>query len=483
MSSPRARGVDLTTGSLWWGPAMVALPAIGQALLANVYGLNDYVFVGRLADPAMTAALASSYAWAIANQSLVQAVSIGATTRMAIHVGARDERAFTRTLADALVGSVVVAVGLAVAFGLALDPILRFANVTDEVLHHAKGYFGVLLLANPALAILRTIEGAYRARGDTRTPLWFEAAGVATNTALTALLVLGPGPLPSFGVVGAAIATVVGIIVPTVWSIVRLRAGDVGAVPGRDMLASASWRRIARLARIGGFAAMSGVIYGVVYLMMNRVAGAIGPAAQGGLGAGLRGIEWVAFAIGEGFTIACLTWVGQHLGAGRVDRLKRGMWSMIGAGAVVVQLISLPFWFAPDALASAVAPDGQTAAMAATYLRIMAWGMWAVAVDLAIHGALTGAGLTHVSMAIGLVGNLVRVPIAAAAVFGASWASGALWILFGIGPVPIIVGGFSGVAWAICISAIAKAFVYVAALARVDWDRRVGIEREIEALH
>jgi Na+-driven multidrug efflux pump len=228
---------------------------------------------------------------------------------------------------------------------------------------------------------------------------------------------------------------------------------------------------------------MSGVIYGVVYLMMNRVAGAIGPAAQGGLGTGLRGIEWVAFAIGEGFLIACLAWVGQHLGAGRVDRLVRGLWAMILAGGIVVQLISLPFWWMPDALASAIAADVETASMAAIYLRIMAWGMWAVAVDLAIHGALTGAGLTHVSMAIGLVGNLARVPLAAIAVFGAAWAEAVVWILTGVGTAPVVVGGFAGVAWAICLSAIGKAVVYVTALARVDWNYRVGIEREIEALH
>ena len=61
------------------------------------------------------------------------------------------------------------------------------------------------------------------------------------------------------------------------------------------------------MTRIGFFDSMSGAIYGIAYLVLNRMAGEIGPAAQGGLGAGLRGIEWIAFAFSDGFMTAAIT--------------------------------------------------------------------------------------------------------------------------------------------------------------------------------
>lgn len=469
---PESRQVDLTRGHLLKAPMALAGPAVLQSLLANFYGLNDFFFVGQLGVGAMTAALSAGFALSIINNALVKSVAIGATTLMAQQTGRREPAAVRATFIQAVLGAIGVGIVLAGVGWLLVDVLVATANVSEEVHRYARQYFLVLLLGNPFFAVLRVVEGTYRARGNATVPLRLEAAALATNTILTAILVLGWFGLPSFGVAGAAAATVLSLVAPAAVGALRVARGDVGfRVAWRDFRTPDAGR-IGAMLRIGIFGAMSSVIYGVIFLLLNRLAGEIGPAAQGGLGVGLRGIEWAAFAISEGFFVACVTHMGQNLGAGKARRAVRGTWAMVGLSALLVQGVSVAFFLWPEQLAALVAPDEETVAYGARYLWIMSFGMWGVAIEMTLFGALVGAGRTGLAMALGLLANGLRIPFAAWILFGAdAWLHGTLWAFTGMMGAPERVGGFDAIALAICLSAIFKAALFSAAMLRIDWNR------------
>ena len=74
--------------------------------------------------------------------------------------------------------------------------------------------------------------------------------------------------------------------------------------------------RVISMGYLGLYASFGDFIYGYVFTCMIRYSGLLGYAQQAGLGAAMRGIEWISFCVAEGFLISSITIVGQNIGAG-----------------------------------------------------------------------------------------------------------------------------------------------------------------------
>jgi putative MATE family efflux protein len=462
----RSLSIDTTQGGLPSRTLQLAWPAVLQALLINFYAFNDYFFVGRLQDAAATAALSACFALLILFNVLLAVIPSGAMTLSAQAFGARrlDRVAdvFRRAVSATLIWSfAVLALG-----NLALPWLVGVANVTDAVGAHATAYLRVIFLAAPSFALMLVVVGAFRACGNTRVPLVLELGSLVINVVLNAVLVLGPGPFPSLGVTGAAIATAVSRAIPGVVGLWLIARGGLGFdLLGERLERFSRWFPTAvsmgEAARIGIFHSLSGAIYGAVYLTLNRIAGEIGAAAQGGLGAGLRGIEWIGFAFGDGFAMASIAIVGQNIGARQFARARKGAWISAGLSALCCQLIGVMFILFPEPLCRLVTDDPDTLGFAIEYVYIMGWVMWAVGFEMSMFGAMVGTGRTQVAFVISGGINMLRVPIAVVLVFGSQQLlAGTAWAVLGMGPAPVVTGGFSALALTIGVTAILKAILY-----------------------
>ena len=454
--------LDTTRGPLLKRSLQLAIPAVLQALLVNFYAFNDYFFVGLSGDEAATAALSACFALVIIANTVVGIFPVGGLSLMAQSFGAKRPERVASLLRSSLGAGMVWSLALGVLAWGAMGPLTQLLNVTAPVGERIGLYMGVLFLSLPMFALMRSVTVAYYACGDTRTPLLLEFVSLIVNTALNYVLVLGAGPIEAMGIQGAAIATVVSRALPGflgLWGILRGRLGVSLSAPLRAWVP----RRedVQEMARIGFFESLSGMLYGVVYLMLNRIAGEIGPAAQGGLGAGLRGIEWIAFAFGDGFLKANAAVVGQNIGAGEPRRALIGAWINAGLSALSCQLVGVSFLIFPEQLCAVVTDDPATLGYAARYVEIIGWVMWAVGLEMAMYGALIGKGWTGVTVWVSGLNNMARVPLAAALVFGLdATARGTLWALTGVGEAPAVGGSYDGLAWAIAVTAVIKALIY-----------------------
>ncbi len=456
--------IDTTTGPLLQRSLKLAGPAVLQALLINFYAFNDYFFVGLTSDEAATAALSACFALVIICNTLAGIFPMGGLTLMSQSFGGKRPQEVAADLRILLVVGLGWSMGLGMLGLIGLDAVVAAVNVTGPVGERITAYMGTIFGALVMFALMRSVTGAFYACGDTRTPLGLEVFSLIVNTLLNWVLVLGPGPFPELGILGAAIATVFSRAVPGVLGLVLIWRGALG-FELRAPLARwrPNWPRVRRMGRIGFFESMSGLMYGVVYLMLNRIAGQIGPAAQGGLGAGLRGIEWIAFAFGDGFLTANAAVVGQNIGAGKRRRALKGAWLNAGLSAGSCQFIGMAFILFPVALCSVVTDDPQTLTYAAQYVEIIGWVMWAVGLEMAMYGALVGAGWTGVTVWVSGLNNLLRIPLACALIFGLpATLDGTLWVLTGAGVAPPVTGGFNGLAITIAATAVVKACIYIA---------------------
>jgi putative MATE family efflux protein len=463
--------VDTTRGDLLRASLKIAWPAVLQALLINCYAFNDFLFVGMLGDPSATAALSACFALLIGCGTLVSVLPVGAMALIAQRVGAADTPRAAHLLRQALVASVSWALVFGVLGQLAMPAIVDALNVTPAVAVHIRDYMGVLFWGMGMFALMRVVTGAFHACGATRVPLVLEIFSLLLNTLLNWLLVIGPGALPSLGVTGAAIATAISRGLPGALGLYLIARGALSwplrpPIPGLTHWIPRA-PDLAAMARIGGYESMAGMMYAVVYLVLNRMAGLLGPAAQGGLGAGLRGIEWLGFAFGDGFLTASVAIVGQNIGAGQWERARRGAWICALLAACCCQLVGVAFLLAPDQLSGLVTDDATTLGYTARYVFIVGWIMWAVGLEMSMYGAFVGAGRTHITLWVSGVNNMLRVPIAAFGLFGLNGlVQGSLWSLGLASAPPPVTGVFDALAIAICLTAVFKAIVYCAYLIR-----------------
>ncbi len=473
---PETRNVDATEGSLTGKSLRIAWPAVLQAILVNFYAFNDFFFVGLLGDEAATAALSACFAIVVINYTLLRVISTGATTLVSQMFGRGESERLVGTLRQA-VGSELVWSALVGVGGLfALPAIVAVSNATAPVGARIDAYLRIFYWSAPFFGLVLVVLGAFRACGNTKVPLVIELVSLVLNGLLNYLLVLGAGPFPSLGIRGAAIATAVSRGLPGVVGLILILRGHLGVdLAGEQGLAAwwPRWRRVRRMFRIGLFQSISGLIYGTVYFVLNRMAGEIGAAAQGGLGAGLRGIEWIGYAIGDGFKTATMAVVGQNIGADDYERARRGAWINGAMSAVSCQLVGLAFLLAPETLSAIVTDDPATLGHAARYVETIGWVMWAVGLEMAMYGALIGSGRTHATMTISGGLNLLRVPIAATLLFGAPHLADALqWSVAGLADAPAVTGGFSAIAYTIAGTALLKASLLAAYVAmRMNADR------------
>ena len=468
-----ASSLDTTEGPLLKRSLMLAGPAVLQAILVNFYAFNDYYFIGLTGNQAATAALSACFALVIVSNTLIGVVPMGALTLMAQSFGKKRPDQVASLARTAFGSGLIWAVLLGGLLLGGMPQIVGLVNVTEAVGRELSEYFGTLCFGLGMFALMRIVVSTFYACGDTTTPLKLEVASLLLNTLLNYTLVLGHFGMPAMGMQGAAIATIASRALPGLAGGYLIARGGLGLnlwTNPADPAGRASWLPVTldlrHMIRIGIFESVSGMLYGTIYLVLNRIAGQIGPAAQGGLGAGLRGIEWIAFALADGFLTANIAVVGQNIGAGKLRRALRGAWLNAGLSALTTQLVALSFLLIPETLCRLITEDPETLMYAVRYTKIMGWFMWAVGLDMAFYGAMIGAGWTAWALCITGLNNVLRIPLAAVLIFGHDrLVQGVLWAFFGTGSAPPMLPpatqSFDALTWAIAITALTKAILFV----------------------
>jgi putative MATE family efflux protein len=417
-AAPVAPPAALVRGPLGRTIRRVALPAVASNLLMTLFGSIDTWWVARSLGVDAVAAVTASIFWIWGVVSIAEIVGVGLTAVAARRHGEGTPAAAAHAARDGLL--LALALGTTVALvGEWLRPALfRSMAVTPAVQALGEAYLGTYLLGAPALFAFFAIDAAFRAAGDTRTPLALLATSVAVNLVLDPALMFGWGGLPALGVRGAAIATV-GI---------RGIAGVIGLVllVRRGLIAGGRphWATWWTITRIGLPIATTGVLFSAVYTRLGRITAQLGTPSLAALGLGHR-IEGWMYMVGVGFGAAAAAVVGQNLGAREVARAERAGWiatayATVPAAAMALLQATVPGWFA-----TLFTSDPAVLAEAERYLRTVSIATVCIAAELVLEECLGGAGSSVPPMLTSSALTLLRLPLGAWA--AARWGSTGLW--------------------------------------------------------
>lgn len=357
---------DLTQGGITGTLLHFTLPMLVGSFLQQCYNIADTLIVGQCIGAGALAAVGSAYTLMVFLISVLLGLAMGSGTVFSLHYGAGNYVALRRSIFSSFVLIGIVTLILNVAVFIWLDPILRLLQVPQDIYGMMRSYLWIIFCGIVFTFIYNFYASLLRAVGDSVTPLWFLAVSVVLNIALDLFFILQL----DWGIQGAASATVLaqgvaalGIIIYTYRRRPELRWHHEDMCFDRTCLKE-----------IASFSTLTCVQQSVMnlgILMVQGLVNSFGTAVMAAFAAAVK-IDSFAYMPVQEFGNAFSTFIAQNFGAGRYDRIHRGVRSAFVTTVVFSLLVSvLVFIFAKPLMLIFVRPDEtEIIAVGVAYLRI-----------------------------------------------------------------------------------------------------------------
>ena len=324
---------DMTSGSPGRLIILFAIPLMLGNICQQLYTMVDTMVVGQIAGVEALAALGAVdfLMWVVTGIStgLTQGFSI----QLSQYYGAKDFENLRKSLAHSYRLTAFIAVGVFILSQSFAALVLTGLHTPSNIIGMSLLYLRIIFCGIPATAAYNMFAAALRAMGNSKTPLTAMIIASVLNISLDILFVAGFG----WGVAGAAIATVIAQSFSAVYCFLILRRIDIVHLSRADFMSAAGMN--ARLMKLGIPVVFQNIIIGVGGLVVQYVINGYGFLFVAGFTATnkLYGLLEMA-AISYGYAI--VTYVGQNLGAGKIDRIRKGVRSSMLLSLLTSLIIS-----------------------------------------------------------------------------------------------------------------------------------------------
>ena len=430
---------NLTKGPILKTLTKLAIPIMASSFLGTLYNITDMAWIGLLGSKAVAGVgVGGMFTWL--SQGLAAMARMGGQVQVAQCIG-RGERDRAHGFAQAAVQiATLMGMAYAVISLLFTRQMVAFFQLTDPeaqtaALSYTKIACGLIVFSFLTL----TMTGLYTAQGDSKTPFLANLIGLVTNMILDPVLILGPGPFPKLGVVGAAIATVTAqaiVMMMMILGVIIQKKENV--LKGIRLTAKIPKEYLGGLCRIGIPTAIQGMAYCAISMVLTRMVSAYGAEAVATQRVGGQ-IESISWNTADGFAAALNAFIAQNYGAGKMGRVRKGYRASLWTVGIWGLLISFVFICFPKAIADIFFHEPKAVATAVGYLVIIGFSEAFMCVELTTVGALSGLGRIRLCSIISIAFTSARIPLA------------------------IILGGLiglSGIWWALSITSIIKGIIF-----------------------
>ena len=397
---------DFTTGPITRHLMKMTSFMLVTMLVQTLYFLIDLYWVGRLGTQAVAAVgIAGNLTFIVL--ALTQMLGVGTTTVVSHAVGRKDHAQATFLFNQSQVLAMVAGAIFLVA-GLALRTRYTASMSADAVTAQlANEYLAWFIPAMALQFALVAMGSALRATGHFRPGMVVSTATVIINMVLAPFLIFGWGTGRPLGVAGAAISSLVAIVVGIAWFGTYFVKKDTYLHFDVQMWRPRldAWKRMLAIGLPAGFEfAMMAVYMALVYSLTRP----FGAAAQAGFGIGQRVIQALFMpVVALGFAVGPVA--GQNFGAGRADRVRATFKDAVMMAAGAMAVLTIVTHIAPAALIGVFTKDAEVIAVGEEYLSIVSWNFVASGVVFVASSMFQAMGNTMPS----LVSSGVRILLVA----------------------------------------------------------------------
>ena len=378
----------MTEGSIWKKLLMYSIPLILGNLFQQLYNTVDSIIVGNYIGSEALAVVGSSGSIINLLIGFCVGASAGAGVVIAQFFGAQDKegvrKAVHTTLAIAIAAGVVMTV-----VGILLVPfLLRAMGTPEEVFGQAVTYLQVYFGGIFFSVIYNMSAGILNAVGNSRRSLIYLMIAAVSNIFLDLLLVV----VLKMGIVGAALATDISQLLSCIFILLFLtRSQEIYRVRLREIRFYE--RMPSKIIKIGLPTGIQHVVISFSNVLVQSSVNSFGAAAMAGFAVYIK-IDGFNILPVMSFSTAATTFTGQNIGAGKYDRVKRGMYVSLAMGIIyTIATGILLLIFAPQVIG--VFTDNQEVVKYGVYImKFFCPFYWSLAILHVLSGTIRGTGHT-----------------------------------------------------------------------------------------
>lgn len=385
--------MDYTQGSIRKAVVLLAIPMVLEMCMESVFAVVDIFFVSHLGKHATsTVGLTESVITIV--YSLAIGISMAATAMVARRIGEKDPAAATKAGMQAIFLALVITLAVSIPGFIFSAQILRLMGAEDAAIQSGAVYTRIIMGGSIVIMLLFLINGIFRGAGDAMMAMKSLWLANICNIILCPLLIRGLGPLPAFGLQGAAMATTIGRGIGVCYQLYYLFNGK-RLIKFTLKHIAPDFAIIKSLIGIAWSGTLQFLIGSCSWIVLASLVVQTGHSdASAGYQIGIRVIMFFLLPA-WGLSNAAATLVGQNLGAGQPERAVLSVKRTAKYNAVFMGTIGILFMVFAGCIASFFTKEATVAAYAVSTIRIMSAGFLFYGIGMVYLNALNGAGDTR----------------------------------------------------------------------------------------
>lgn len=398
---------DLTEGKPMTGLLQFSIPLLIGNFAQQMYSTVDSIVVGKYVGDNALAAVGASMPVLNLLLVLFMGIATGASIMVSQYFGAKEKNLLSRTVGTCVMLTFIASLLMMVIGYFSSGPIMNALNTPVEIREMSIQYLQIIFIGILGGAFYNILTGILRGMGDSVYPLIFLLIASVLNVFLDILFV----SQFNMGVPGVAWATIISQSISAVLCLIRLRAMKSVLTLNKETM-RIDKQLATKLGRLGTPAGITQAIFSLSGIVLQSLTNSLGTQV---IAATLVVMRVDGFCMMPNFTfgMAATTFVGQNIGAKRMDRVHQGTRDALKIGFTVSILLTLCLLIFGSSLMHLFTDTQSLVTLGVRSMRILAVGYIVFAGTQILSGVMRGAGDTIKPMWISIFSTVVlRIPIA-----------------------------------------------------------------------
>lgn len=419
---------DLTHGPVMKTMLRFAVPMILGNLMQQCYNIADTLIVGQFLGAGALAAVGSAFSLMTFLTSILLGLAMGSGTVFSMRFGQKDALGLKEGILASftLLGAVTVVLNVAVFLGI--DWIIRVLQTPADLVGLMREYLIVIFAGLVGIFLYNFFASLLRSIGNSVVPLLFLAVSAVLNIVLDLWFVAGLNR----GVAGAAEATVISQYVSGIGIAVYTWVKCPELIR-KDRAVRLRWSRVREITSYSALTCLQQSIMNLGILAVQGLVNSFGTTVMAAFAAAVK-IDAFAYLPVQDFGNAFSIFTAQNFGAGKTDRIRKGIRVATLTSMLFGLLISIAVFVLAEPLMTLFIDAGETAVIAegVRYLRIEGAFYYLIAALFLLYGLYRALGKPGMSVVLTIVSLGIRVALA-----------------YALAPIPLF--GVVGIWWSVPI--------------------------------
>ena len=419
---------DLTHGPVMKTMLRFAVPMILGNLMQQCYNIADTLIVGQFLGAGALAAVGSAFSLMTFLTSILLGLAMGSGTVFSMRFGQKDALGLKEGILASftLLGAVTVVLNVAVFLGI--DWIIRVLQTPADLVGLMREYLIVIFAGLVGIFLYNFFASLLRSIGNSVVPLLFLAVSAVLNIVLDLWFVAGLNR----GVAGAAEATVISQYVSGIGIAVYTWVKCPELIR-KDKAVRLRWSRVREITSYSALTCLQQSIMNLGILAVQGLVNSFGTTVMAAFAAAVK-IDAFAYLPVQDFGNAFSIFTAQNFGAGKTDRIRKGIRVATLTSMLFGLLISIAVFVFAEPLMTLFIDAGETAVIAegVRYLRIEGAFYYLIAALFLLYGLYRALGKPGMSVVLTIVSLGIRVALA-----------------YALAPIPLF--GVVGIWWSVPI--------------------------------